>query len=378
MYKYMDEVELNISAIKNIKMIHFYHLMRDSEMLSAAMVMFDSDKMINLCSLDKHYDEFISMIFMVYEKEAGKRKIMIDPYTETVLNGMKGVDTGYYEEFMKNNELLEKPHFYHQSYMPYIAVPVIKYVLEQMYSVAGKKIYWNPLEPVWFGRGTLTASFDSGEKQIFPFVLACEDAGEYSVIVGNFFENRYSLELTINYGKDGIEMRAFSKGAGALCNMFYKINSQEDDVAYHCDITLKDKPVYNENGILKAGDKWPSGEKIDDILGTETKVSKFYKLPWGQYISVSQNIKEDEKTKVKSMCIGYNAFAKERNNALVFCYDEVSSVEDNAKYVVNNSAMDIFEEKVFGQIIQIYCLPCGFRTRGFYKDKMADKYFTVK
>lgn len=378
MYKYMDEVEINISGIKDIKMIHFYHLMKDSRILSAAMVQFDTDKMINLCSLDKHYDEFVSMIFMVYERENGKRSIIMDGYTKSVLDGMMGADTAYYGRFANTTQLLERPMFYHQSYMPYIMVPVIKYVVGEMYSVAGKKIYWNPIEPVWFGKGTLSASYDSGEKQIFPYVLACEEAGKYSVFVGNFFEDRFSLDMTVEYAKEGIKIKAVSKGAGAFANMEFRIDTENRDVVTHCDITLKDKQVYNNNDVLKAEGKWSRAEKIDEVCGYREDSAGFFKLPWGQYMVLETTTAEEENATVNSFRIGYNAFSEERNNALIYSFDEVSNVGDDAKYVVNNSGLDIFEEKVFGKDIQVYCLPCGFRTRGFYKDKMADRYFRVK
>ena len=378
MYKYMDEVEINISGIKDIKMIHFYHLMKESKLLSAAMVQFDTDKMINLCSLDKHYDEFISMIFMMYERENGKRSIIMDAYTKSVLDGMMGVDTAGYEKFMADAELLEKPLFYHQSYMPYIAVPVIKYVIEEMYSVAGKKMFWNPIEPVWFGKGTLSASFESGEKQIFPYVLACEDAGKYSVFVGNFFEDRYSLDMNINYDRDGIRIKAVSKSAGALGNMEFVIDTEAGDVITHCDITLKGTPVYNSNDALKPQSKWQTAEKIDGVCGYREENTTYFKLPWGQYIALEKQNKTEGDTFINSFRIGYNAFSEERNNALIHSFDEVGSIQDNTKYIINDGGLDIFEEKVFGKDIQIYCLPCGFRTRGFYKDKMADRYFKVK
>ena len=247
----MDEVEISISAIKNLKMVHFYHISKNDSVLSAAMIQYDSDKMLNLSVLDKHYDEFVSMIFMVYEKEADERSIVADDYTRSILQTMKATDTGYYSRYMSKLELLSKPLYYHQSYMPYIAVPIIKYVIEQLYSIAGKKIFWNPLNSNWFGKGTLAASFENGEKHVFPYVLSNDEIGSYTVDIGNFFENRFFLNMKIRFDKDGIAITAQSDGAGIMCNMNYIIDTEGCELNSHCDIELKGKPVYNENAPIK-------------------------------------------------------------------------------------------------------------------------------
>ena len=69
---------------------------------------------------------------------------------------------------------------------------------------------------------------------------------------------------------------------------------------------------------------------------------------------------------------------KERNNAFVFSYDEIKNPKAEASYMIFNYAMDVFEEKIFGEVVQVYFDPLGFRSRGFYKANLADRYFTLK
>ena len=375
MYKYMDEVEISISAIKNLKMVHFYHISKNDSVLSAAMIQYDSDKMLNLSVLDKHYDEFVSMIFMVYEKEADERSIVADDYTRSILQTMKATDTGYYSRYMSKLELLSKPLYYHQSYMPYIAVPIIKYVIEQLYSIAGKKIFWNPLNSNWFGKGTLAASFENGEKHVFPYVLSNDEIGSYTVDIGNFFENRFFLNMKIRFDKDGIAITAQSDGAGIMCNMNYIIDTEGCELNSHCDIELKGKPVYNENAPIKQVQSIGKESKIAELTEYDENSTSYYELPWGQYIALETKRENDTEAVIKHVRIGYSAFADERNNTFLLSFDEVSAGEEGKPYIVNNYALDIYEEKIFGQDIQVYCEPCRFRSRGFYKDKMADRYF---
>jgi len=377
MYKYMDDVEVDICAIKNLKLIHFYHVLKEDKCIPAVMVHYDLDKMMNLCVLDKHYDELVAQVFMVYESSDNKDEIIMDHYSRSIIDKAISADTGYYKKYLKRLAELDKPLYYHQSYMPYIVVPVIKYVIEQLYSITGKKIQWNPIESSWFGKGTLSATAVNGEET-FPYVLTQEEVGKYSVRVGNFFTLKDSLDMQIIYDHSGISINAHSNGAGVEASIAYAIDDDSDQISVTSNVILKDKTVFSDNSMIAKGEKWSNTEKIETLLGFDNENSDYYQLPWGQYLLYENDRETDETTDTKNVKIGYVTVTEERNNGFVISYNSISNPKQKSEFMIFNFATDIFEEKIFGEDIQVYFDPLGFRSRGYYKANMADRYFKMK
>lgn len=377
MYKYMDDVEVDICAIKNLKLIHFYHVLKEDKCIPAVMVHYNLDKMMNLCVLDKHYDELVAQLFMVYESAANKDEIIMDHYSRSIIDKAISTETGYYKKYMKRLAELEKPLYYHQSYMPYIVIPVVKYVIEQLYLITGKKIEWNPIESSWFGKGTLIATAVNG-KETFPYVLTEEEIGKYSVRVGNFFTLKDSLDMSIKYDHSGICIKANSTGAGVDANIEYIIDTDQDLITERSNIVLKDKTVYSDNKEIARGNKWEKPERIEALLDFNYEIAGYYQLPWGQYLLYENDRETDETTDTKNVKIGYVTVTEERNNGFVISYNSISNPKQKSEFMIFNFATDIFEEKIFGEDIQVYFDPLGFRSRGYYKANMADRYFKMK
>lgn len=377
MYKYMDDVEIDISAIKTLKLVHFYHVLKEGKVIAAAMAHYDNDKVMNLCVLDKHYDEFVSSIFMVYENATNKDEIIMDDYSKSILDRAVSADTGYYDEYLKQLKEMEKPSFYHQSFMPYIVVPVIKYVIKELYGITGKKIDWNPIDNSWFGRGTLIATAAEGEAT-FPFVLTAIGTGKYNVRIGNFFTLRDSLEMRITYDHTGVHIEADSTGAEIEAKIDFEADIVNERFTETSAVSLNGKKVFMNVDELETVDMWGDISRMDGLLELGDNESKLYKLPWGQYIFVNVNKTVEPETDNQYVKIGYVTRNKERNNAFVFSYDEIKNPKAEASYMIFNYAMDVFEEKIFGEVVQVYFDPLGFRSRGFYKANLADRYFTLK
>lgn len=373
----MDDAQVDIQAIKKLKMIHFYHVVKDGDVLAAAMAHYDSDKVMNLCVLDKHYDEFIAKLFMVYEAEPDKDDIIVDGYSKAILGRAVSADIGYYDEYLKQLTELEQPLYYHQSYMPYVVVPIVKYLIKELYGITGKKIEWNNIENTWFGRGTLRATASDGEET-FPLVLTAKAVGKYEIRVGNFFDLKHMLEIKLDFDYKGIKINAVSEGAGVDAKVEYLINTDARRVISDSQISLNGKVVYSNNEPVDGCNRWADNSKLDAITEFAEANTTYFKLPWGQYL-VLENVKDvGEATLVEKVRVGYITKTDERNNGLVISYDAISSIEGKAKYSIFNYAADIFEEKIYGEELQVYFDSLGFNSRGYYKTKMADRYFKMQ
>lgn len=376
MYKYMDDVEVDIRAIKNLKLVHFYHILKEGKIVPAAMVHYNSDKMMNLCVLDKHYDEFIAQLFMVYENESDRDEIIMDEYSRAILDRAIFVETGFYDEYLKQLTMLDKPLYYHQSYMPYIVVPLIKYVIRELYGITGKKIEWNPVLSSWFGKGTLSATATEGEET-FPFVLTAVEVGKYNARIGNFFTLKDYLEMQITFDYSGIKIRAISNGAGVDARIEYMINPDNSKVVCSSNVILKDRTVYSDQTQLEKSPVWTDTSKLDQLMGFDNQNTDYYKLPWGQYLVVENKVVSELQTDTNYVKIAFVTKSDERNNGFVISYNTIKNPSQGAEYTIFNFAADIFEEKIFGKDVQVYFDSLGFRSRGYYKAHLADRYFSA-
>jgi len=375
MYKYMDDVEIDISSIKNLKLIHFYHVNKNDEVLEAALVHYDTDKIINLCVLDKHYDDFLAKLFMVYEEERKLNRIASDSYSRSILEKAVLSDTHYYEEYMEGLKEIKKPAYYHPSYMPYITIPVMKYVLTVLYELSDKELVWSELSDSWFGKGTLKASSVNGEE-VFPYIMNEVSVGKYDIRIGNFFTMRHMLQMQLEYSANGIKIDAVNKSLGVDARIDFIIDTDNDRVLQNSFIVIKGEARYSKKIELVSCEKWKQEAKFDELIKYESNHSKYFMLPWGQYIALECIADEsEEELALQHVKVGYVTVMDERNSALFIAYDEVKLSDSRARYRIYNFAADIFEEKIFGRNAQVYFDSLGFNSRGYYKANMADKYF---
>ena len=367
----MDDTEIKIEGIRKLKLIHIYRLPSENEAIPAIMVHYDSNKMLNLCSLDEHYSKLVAKVLQVYGLEAESENIIIDEETRIVLEAARNSGKSYYDAFETQLKERPVPLYYHQSYMVYIVMPVMKYFIAQMYEMSGKAISWTPLSAGWFGKGRLTAV--AGEETLaFPYVVECKGVGKYGISVCNYMGDGKVLNMSLEYGKYGIKIIGQCDSDSMNANIEYKIDSITGEVTEHTTIVKDKKQIYNHTGVPEHIDTKIKG-RFNNVI--PKKINSLYALPWEQYIGITTDKHEAFGSDIYNAEIAYICSTEERNIIYVIGYDEIETKKQQFIVSVNNYAMDIYEDRIYGENIQVYFDEMGRMARGVYKQDFANRYF---
>ncbi len=337
----MDNGEMAISQIKSLRMVHFYHIVKDNDYIDAVLAYYDKDKVINLCVLDKHYERLIDKIWNVYEQEKDSNQIILDDYSRKVLEGTLTYDICQYENLTKGYEKLDTPVFPQNGYMSNYVVPIMRFILNQLYVMTGQEITWNPVGRDWFGTGEISAHC-GGKKTLFPYKITMMREGSYSVDIGNVLTMGNKLNLGIAFNEEGIELVIHSDKYPIYGSIKYLF--AEDAMICIADIMIEGKRVFS------------------DTSKVEKEQESRWKLPWGQIVTKTDSLVE------------YSFSNDEIDCSYVISFDEIKP-DDRITYTIYNYVMSVFKSKRTDSRTQIHFCEMGYRTRGYYKANLEGRYY---
>ena len=78
MVKRMSEISLQISSIKNLDMVNFYHLFDEGASLPGILAYYNNSSVINLCAADEGFPYLLEKIVEVYSREKEFGRIVLD------------------------------------------------------------------------------------------------------------------------------------------------------------------------------------------------------------------------------------------------------------------------------------------------------------
>jgi len=370
----MDDVQLNIAGIRDIKMIHMYHILKDDKVLPAMAVHFDRDKIVNLCMTDRHYDELVDKVFAVYEREAKDGRILTDPTTKSMLDRTRESRDEYYVKMSENLTELKEPISYRKSYIAQRVLPAVRYLLDQLYAMSGRKLEWS-YEKGWFGTGRLSAVSD-GVVKVFPYRVEKDDAEGISIRVTNVLDKTYALMINVLTGRKCIRIDAECKETELKATLIYRIDPADMKVDLSERVDMHGKTVYkNEEEIV--------GTAADENINSGfNKINMFpdkayiYDLSW---CKVMTSVSSDSGEKVDDTMAAVTYIFDDKEKCLVYAlgYEDITDNESGMSFSINNFAMDIHTDKKSGRC-EVYCDASDAMSRGTYRDRYAGRYFLLK
>ena len=149
MYRYIDDDELEIKQLDNIKLIHFYNLVNVNNNIDnlsnivALAVYYGENKQLNYCSMDKHFTLLVNKVFEVYDTCNYKNKIIIDKNTRDILERGQLDAEDELLALYKDKDGQDLPYIYTNNFRHYIIDSMVKYYLEQIATLKGSKIQFN-------------------------------------------------------------------------------------------------------------------------------------------------------------------------------------------------------------------------------------------
>lgn len=370
----MDSEELSIGQIKSLRLVHFYHIVKDDESIPAVMVYYDRDKVVNLCMLDKNYDRLVEKIWEIYEAEKDTNWIILDDYSKNILDSAMAKEDVAYDRITEGYMPIDEPLCHHKGYAKTAVIPVVKYVIEQLYGMTEQKVLWNRMFRDWFGQGDLSATVGD-RRMVFPYRMQCLEAGTYQVDTGNVLKDNDKLSIGICFKKNGIAISLKS----SLVKGFINYNLIDTRLICIADITLEGKRVCNISDVINE-----SSSAVSDSVANITRViaqgngsRHIWKLPWGQELVLQYSASENGVGSVKDGTVSFVTITEEHNLVFSLSYRDID-IKNQVNYTIFNYALDIYENKVAKGYSQMHFYDMGYGSRGYYKSRLAGKYYKAE
>lgn len=373
MLRYMNNRELAIAGIKSLRMVHFYQINKDNESIPAVMAYYDKDKLINLCVLDEDYERLLDKILDVYDEEKDSNGLLVaDPYSKFILDRAYNQDIGKYQNITEGASEVSSPLYEHKGYMGDTVVPVIKYIIDELYGMTGQKLVWNPLAKDWFGTGELSAI--NGERRIhFPYKITCVREGLYQIYVGNVLTTGNRMSLVIKYGEKGIEIELKSSQYKIEGSINYLV--VEDQLRCIADVKIDGKQAYISNDSCQK-ENCKISEKMMNRLDRIMPSKVAWTLPWGAVLLFDKNVKEENGFKEAECIVAVVSNADKNEHLYCLSYKELWS-DKYVTYTIGDYALDMIIDNREDGHTQIHFCDMGYEARGFYKSKLANRFFSI-
>ena len=204
MYRFMNEEEIEIRQINDLKMLHLYQLGGSD----ALAVYYGNDKEINLCAMDTNYPILMEKALQLYSQCKNKESIIMDADTQRLFEegvNIPNYHTSFFHKIGKqylNMEGALSPKFASGGIMRESLLPMLKYYLTQLYHMWNINIVFEPDAKGWQGNCVLKI-----RKEEDTFLLPVRmrfNGNECKVSIGNFMQDLCNIEFEISYREDRI------------------------------------------------------------------------------------------------------------------------------------------------------------------------------
>ncbi|MBO4478054.1 MAG: hypothetical protein J5757_06965 [Lachnospiraceae bacterium] len=385
MYRHMEEMEIEIGRLSNLKMVHFYNLISHDDEVGAIAVYDDEERQINLCALDKYYDTLLAKVVECYREQKDRVQIVMDEETKTMLDSMvQEAPTSERPTFwgdIPGATLQALPEIDPGSYSDCAVLPLLRYFLRELHRLYNVPLVWKYLTPSWHGRGVLEAVADERNLHM-PYRIQTRKDGEYDVVIGNFLGKTHRLNLRFLYEKMGMKVFFSCKPLGLDGYSSYTLSLADKTVAEKTGISVSGKVVFEHTETLKplapsekeTLKKKATQDGLTPLLVSDWECAEVVEYPWGQYLICSVVASNDENMKKQDVEIGYlmldDRYDIIRKHTYSHLVGQKSNVEMDARYARG----DIFVLKDRKGRVQIAFEDTGYCSSGSYKERFSGRY----
>ncbi len=205
MEKCLDELSVQIATMDKLKLVNFYYLYDRENEIQAAMVYYQNDKVINLSSLDMHFEMLMRRLFLLYHELENSEDIVADELTRKVL------ENGYLQTTVDYDTLLEgfgetgEQAYFRKNYAYYTLKGIIAYVVELLYGVRYENVCVGKLSRDWCGKGEITVTANNTRKRLH-YRISTETPAFSQIAVSNVFDAGNVLTIDVSCGETGVEI----------------------------------------------------------------------------------------------------------------------------------------------------------------------------
>lgn len=377
MYRYMDQEEIDIRQMDNLKMLHLYQL-GGSDAIAAY---YGDNQQINLCAMDKHYNLLMERVLTLYSQCEDKNSIIVDGDAKALLEVAVARGDNYTTFFnrvgkrYKDMEALDAPRFAAEGVMRESMIPMLQYYLKQIYHLYSIDIDFERSTRGWH-RSCVLKLKKGTDTLLLPVKMDFLEANTCTAQIGNFLQDMYTIEFQVTYA-DNRQLIVFeSKDMGLVGE--HRIDINDNKVKSVTTISVNGKTIYYMDEELPHIDIGAEGAEFKNLpkhADIDVANSTVYQLPWGGYIVIRLVKNADAHTKRTDI----DTIFIEGNDTKVairhYSYGLVENLKDGLKLRTDGAFMrKLYYGDKHGETETLF-MPVGYYSGWDYKEFLENKYF---
>lgn len=308
MFRKLNETELAIRDIRDVRMIHIYGLRYD---VPAIAVFYGRGQQFNLSCEDEYFNLLSERIFQLYDEAENKDSIITDDTTRSILEAgsMPKADDGSLEAFAPFSA--ESDGIPMDSALSKRFLPIAVFLLKELYSSVGRTLTITGTKTGWRGAGAVYGLVTE-ERKSFTFRVTRLRSDLYNLSIGNFLRERNTLNVRISFGPDSILMSYsadYEQFNGTSRYVFNREGMTETHSVFCSGEQVYKDTKSTDNHISSEASPEASKQALSDLLGgcealfpKTLEPTAAYQLPFGMtYVLCSDRSASGEAVTVSSV-----------------------------------------------------------------------------
>lgn len=380
-FRKMDEIEIEIEQIEDIRMLHIYELtganVTDNKYgCTAIAVYYGDNKQLNYSEMDPYFDLLVNRVMKLYSKLSDKSKIMMDDSTRNILEG--GFSIAHEHCFDKYIDCtpLEFQKLSIDATLSKRFAPLVEYLLVGLYKIFDFDLMITKRTCGWRGASLISGSVNDKPVTMY-FNMERNDLSNYAISVMDFLKKGGELNLRISIDYNKLEIRYNSDmfmlyGETSFTFDTYKI--RENHVAY-----FNDKQVFYDvndypNEYLQDNlELLSNNERFKSLINGVENIKAIYQLPF----NMTYVIKEEITSKSNITTTSYSGTYLWQDALLADSRGWIQVQNIGTNIMLRTDSFFTVSTRLHEGKTQIYFVPDYGNATGKYKEKLEGNYFLV-
>jgi len=381
----MDELEIEIGRLSNLKMVHFYDLISRGDNVGAIAVYDDEERKINLCVLDAHYDKLLEKVVTCYREQEDRAQIIMDEETRHILEQMVQdapvPETRSFWGDVPGATLYDLPILDTSSYPDRMVLPLLRYYVKELHALFDVPIEWKLLTGSWHGRGMLAGSANARAIRM-PYRIQRRKGCEYEILLGNYLGKTHRLQIRVLFERMGLRTYFMCPSVELTGYSTYTLSASKKTVTGKTSISVGNKTIYEQKEELPAleGDEKETllrkvlEDGISELLTEDPERATVVAFPWDHYLVYTLTDRDDDSMLKQDAEVGYLVVNEKYDILRKYSFSHIigrtNKVEMDARYACG----DVVLQKGKDKLLQIAFEDTGYSSSGDYKERFSGRY----
>lgn len=205
MINHMDELSVQIELMDNLKLINFYYLYDRENSIPAVMVYYRADEVLNISSLDPHFERLMKRLFFLYREESFDNRIITDDATKAILEKGKFELETDLDVLLADFKETDTQAYYRKEYAYSTISQALSFILEILYKSHYDTFDISKLVKDWCGNGEMAITVDTKRERLH-YRISSENSSYTKIIINDVLcaNNLFTVEFF--YEEEGLKI----------------------------------------------------------------------------------------------------------------------------------------------------------------------------